>query len=94
MFKGPSPFKPFVGSFLFGPLLAQFLAWGKCSKTQALRRLFSWPIVSPKSSFEIQFENPDQSKKKKEKKKKKDNEKQKNKMKEVPPISLRGDVRE
>jgi hypothetical protein len=33
-------------------------------------------------------------KKKKKRKKKKDNEKQKNKMKEVPPISLRGDVRE
>jgi ABC-type Co2+ transport system permease subunit len=26
MFKGPSSFKPFVGSLLFGPLLAQFLA--------------------------------------------------------------------
>jgi hypothetical protein len=25
MFKGPSSFKPFVGSLLFGPLLAQFL---------------------------------------------------------------------
>jgi len=35
MFKGPSPFKPFVGSFLFGPLLAQFIARSKCSKAQA-----------------------------------------------------------
>jgi hypothetical protein len=26
MFKGPSSFKLFVGSLLFGPLLAQFLA--------------------------------------------------------------------
>jgi hypothetical protein len=61
-----SSFKPFAGSFLFGPLLAQFLSWGKCSKAQALCRLFSWPIVSPKSGFEVQFENPGQSKKEEE----------------------------
>jgi hypothetical protein len=33
--------------------------------TKAFCKLFSWPIVGPKSSFEVQFENSGQSKKKK-----------------------------
>jgi len=47
MFKGPSSFKPFVGSLLFGPLLAQFLTWGKCSKAQAHLSPFGGSFLGP-----------------------------------------------
>jgi hypothetical protein len=62
MFKGLSPFKPFVGSFFFGQLLAQFQVCGKCSKAQIhlshLVALSIWSIVGPISSLRQMFQGP------------------------------------